>query len=59
MPEQIGEITQLLRQWREGSAQAVNEPFGLVNSDLRRLAHYFVKCERKGNSMQATERRPK
>ena len=46
-------------EWREGSAQAVNEPFGLVNSDLRRLAHYLVKCERKGNSMQATESRPK
>src|SRR5436190_20586286 len=55
MPEQTGEITQLLQQWREGSAEAENELFDLVNNDLRRLAHYFIKSERKGRSMQATE----
>lgn len=55
MPEDNGEITQLLHQWREGSAEAENELFGLVYNDLRRLAHHFMKGERKGRSLQATE----
>ncbi|MGA8596764.1 MAG: ECF-type sigma factor [Bryobacteraceae bacterium] len=55
MPEQMGEITQLLHQWRQGSAEAENELFGRVNNDLRRLARYLMKGERKGRSLQATE----
>jgi RNA polymerase sigma factor (TIGR02999 family) len=55
MPEQVGEITQLLHQWRQGSAEAENELFGRLNNDLRRLAHYLLKGERKGHSLQATE----
>lgn len=55
MPEQVGEITQLLHQWRAGAAEAENELFSRLNSDLRRLAHYLMKGERKGHSLQATE----
>jgi RNA polymerase sigma factor (TIGR02999 family) len=55
MPEQVGEITQLLHQWREGAAEAENELFSRLNPDLRRLAHYLMKGERKGHSLQATE----
>ncbi|HMF77513.1 MAG TPA: ECF-type sigma factor [Bryobacteraceae bacterium] len=55
MPEQVGEITELLHRWREGSARAENELFGRVNTDLRRLARYMMKGERKGHSLQATE----
>jgi RNA polymerase sigma factor (TIGR02999 family) len=55
MPEHSGEITQLLHRWREGSVEAENELFGLVNTDLRRLAQYFVKGEGTGHSVQATE----
>ena len=53
--EQTGDITQLLRRWREGSRDAENELFGLVLPQLRRLAHYLMKGERKGHSLQATE----
>jgi RNA polymerase sigma factor (TIGR02999 family) len=55
MPEQVGEITQLLHRWRQGSADAENELFGRLNSDLRRLAHYLMRGERPGHSLQATE----
>jgi RNA polymerase sigma factor (TIGR02999 family) len=55
MPGEIGDITQLLHQWRRGSRVAENELFSLVNTDLRRLAHYLLKGEPKGRSLQATE----
>lgn len=55
MPEQSGDITLLLREWRNGSSQAENELFNLVHADLRRLAHYVLKGERKGRSLQTTE----
>jgi RNA polymerase sigma factor (TIGR02999 family) len=55
MPDQTGDITSLLRQWREGSRAAENELFTLVLPNLRRLAHHLMKGERKGHSMQATE----
>ena len=53
--EQTGDITQLLRRWREGSREAENELFGLVLPKLRRLAQYLMKGERKGHSLQPTE----
>ncbi len=55
MPEQVGEITQLLHQWRAGAVEAENELFSRLNADLRHLAHYLMKGERKGHSLQATE----
>ena len=51
----MGDITQLLVQWRGGSREAENELFALVTPNLRRLAHYLMKGERKGHTMQATE----
>ncbi len=55
MPEKIGDITQLLHKWREGSREAENELFALVFPNLRRLARYLMRGERKGHSLQATE----
>ena len=51
----MGDITQLLQRWRDGSREAENELFALVMPNLQRLAHYLMKGERKGHSMQATE----
>ena len=51
----MGEITQLLHDWRDGSREAENELFALVLPNLRRLAHYLMKGERKGHSLQPTE----
>ena len=51
----MGDITQLLQQWREGNREAENELFTVVTPNLRRLAQYILKGERKGHSLQATE----
>jgi RNA polymerase sigma factor (TIGR02999 family) len=51
----MGDITHLLHQWREGDRDAEHELFALVTPNLRRLAHYLMKGERKGHTMQPTE----
>lgn len=56
MAKQTGEeITLLLQKWRAGSRTAENELFDIVMPNLRRLAHYLMKGERKGHSIQPTE----
>jgi len=55
VPEQTGDITQLLNEWRRGNIGAEDELFARVNADLRRLAHHLLKGERKGGHLQATE----
>lgn len=55
MSEQAGDITLLLRKWRDGDREAENQLFSLVFPNLRRLAHYLMKGERQGHSLQATE----
>lgn len=48
-------ITLLLQQWREGDRGAEEELFSLVTPNLRKLAHYLMKGERKGHTLDATE----
>jgi len=55
MPEGMGDITLLLRKWRQGNREAENELFVLVLPNLRRLAHYLMRGERKGHTLQPTE----
>jgi RNA polymerase sigma factor (TIGR02999 family) len=45
----------LLQQWREGDRGAEEQLFDLVMPNLRRLAHFLMKGERQGHSMDATE----
>ena len=53
--DKIGDITQLLHEWRRGSKQAEDELFTLVLPNLRRFARHLMKGERKGHSLQPTE----
>ena len=55
MPEPMGDITLLLQKWREGDREAENRLFVLVLPNLRRLAHYLMRGERKGHTLQPTE----
>lgn len=55
MPEQAGDITLLLQQWREGSRTAEDALFAMVMPNLRRLAHHLMRGERKGHTLEATE----
>src|SRR5215510_9612852 len=51
----MSDVTQLLQRWREGSREAENELFALVLPNLRRLARYLLKGERKDHTLQTTE----
>jgi RNA polymerase sigma factor (TIGR02999 family) len=53
--EPSGDITILLQQWREGDKTAEERLFDLVMPNLRRLAHYLMKGERRDHSLDATE----
>jgi len=55
MPADMDEITELLHRWRKGNPEAENALFERVLPELRRLAHYLMKGERKGHTLQATE----
>ena len=55
MPADMDEITELLHLWRKGNPEAENALFERVLPELRRLAHYLMKGERKGHTLQATE----
>jgi RNA polymerase sigma-70 factor (ECF subfamily) len=55
MTSESPDITRLLHEWGAGSREAENELFALVMPDLRRLARYLMRGERKGHSLQATE----
>jgi RNA polymerase sigma-70 factor (ECF subfamily) len=49
-----GEITQLLVAWGEGQESAVEKLTPLVYSELRRLAHRYVRGERPDASVNTT-----
>src|SRR5579859_2478712 len=55
MSPNMGDITELLHKWRDGSREAENELFTRVTPNLRRLARYLMKGERKGHSLQPTK----
>ena len=55
MPPEMGDITRLLHAWRAGSREAENELFELVFPNLKRLAGYLMKGERKDHSLQSSD----
>jgi RNA polymerase sigma-70 factor, ECF subfamily len=48
------EITQLLAEWSEGNQAALDKLYPLVYKELRRLAHGYLRRERKGHTLQTT-----
>jgi RNA polymerase sigma factor (TIGR02999 family) len=48
------QVSTLLRQWSGGDAQALEKLIPIVYKDLRRLAHYHLRRERDGHSLQTT-----
>lgn len=51
----MGDITVLLRQWRDGDPTAEQELFGIVMPNLRRLAHHMMKSERPDHTLEPTD----
>jgi RNA polymerase sigma-70 factor (ECF subfamily) len=48
------EVTRLLVSWREGDAAALEQLVPLVEAELRRLAHQYMRRERPGHLLQTT-----
>ena len=53
MPQE-SEVTRLLVAWREGDAAALEQLVPLVEAELRRLAHRYLRRERPGHLLQTT-----
>jgi DNA-directed RNA polymerase specialized sigma24 family protein len=51
----ISKTTQLLQAWAGGDERALAELTPRVYRELRRLAGHFLKNERSGQTLQATE----
>lgn len=49
-----GQVTELLCQWRNGNETALRSLVPIVYKELRRLAHYCLRFERPGHTLQST-----
>jgi len=47
-------VTTLLRDWRSGDKEALNQLTPLIYDDLRRIAARYLRSERSGHTLQAT-----
>ena len=47
------EVTQLLRDWRNGDQSAFDRLLPLVYDELRRLAGHYLRGERRGHTLQS------
>ena len=50
----MNEVSQLLKDWAEGSESALNKLIPLVYEELRRMAHYQMAKEKAGHTLQTT-----
>ena len=49
-----GQVTELLRHWKEGDEKALRALVPLVYKELRSLAHYHLQSERPDHTLQST-----
>ena len=49
------DVTQLLQAWSDGDETALDRLIPLVEAELRRLAGAYMRRERQGHTLQATE----
>jgi RNA polymerase sigma-70 factor, ECF subfamily len=54
MASSQAEITQLLVNWANGDRSALETLMPMVYAELHRLAHYYMKRERPGHTIQTT-----
>jgi RNA polymerase sigma factor (TIGR02999 family) len=48
------QVTGLIRRWSGGDAQALEQLVPIVYNELQRLAHYYLRSERDGHTLQTT-----
>src|ERR1700678_1167273 len=49
-----GDITRLLREWKNGHPDALQQLIPLVYPDLKRIAYGYLQHEKPGHTLQAT-----
>lgn len=54
---QTHELTQLLIDWSNGDRAALDKLVPLIDEQLRRLAHRYMRQERAGHTLQTTASR--
>jgi RNA polymerase sigma factor (TIGR02999 family) len=47
-------VSQLLAKWKDGDQEALRELVPLVYTELRRLAHHYLKGENPGHTLEST-----
>jgi RNA polymerase sigma-70 factor (ECF subfamily) len=47
-------VTELLLRWRAGDKACLDKLVPLVEGELRRIAHYYMRMERPGHTLQTT-----
>jgi len=47
-------VTELLTRWRAGDRECLNQLVALVEVELRRIAHRYMRMERRGHTLQTT-----
>ena len=47
-------VTELLTRWRAGDRECLNQLVPLVEGELRRIAHRYMRMERRGHTLQTT-----
>ena len=50
----MNEITELLKAWSNGDEQALNQLVPLVDSELKKIAHAYMRNESRGHILQTT-----
>ena len=52
--DRLHDVTQLLISWSNGDHAAIDELMPLVNQELHRLAHHYMRRENAGHTLQTT-----
>jgi RNA polymerase sigma factor (TIGR02999 family) len=52
--DQSTRVSELLHHWTRGNEQALGDLLPLIYQELRRVAHYHLKAERAGHTLQST-----
>jgi len=55
VPATSQDVTRLLQAWNDGDETALDRLIPLVEDELRRLARAYMRRERQGHTLQATE----
>ena len=54
MSERSSQVSELLQQWVKGDQEVLDAVAPVIYQELRRLAHYHLKSERAGHTLQST-----